>query len=56
MTTKLQEANKSIAALEITNSQIIKKIKTGVVPPDCSNAFNYMINNIKENTSDWGKK
>ncbi|MBF0366601.1 MAG: hypothetical protein HQK50_13595 [Oligoflexia bacterium] len=53
--TRVNEANKTIESLEIKNKNIIREIKTGVVPKECSQAINYMINNIKKNTKNWEK-
>ncbi|MBF0301169.1 MAG: hypothetical protein HQK51_20845 [Oligoflexia bacterium] len=52
---RVNEANKTIESLEIKNKNIIREIKTGVVPKECSQAINYMINNIKKNTKNWEK-
>ncbi|MBF0315635.1 MAG: hypothetical protein HQK52_19600 [Oligoflexia bacterium] len=51
--TRVEEASKTIATLELKNRDIIREIKTGIVPKDCSQAINYMINNVKKNTKDW---
>ncbi|MBF0316156.1 MAG: hypothetical protein HQK52_22230 [Oligoflexia bacterium] len=53
--TRVDEASKTIANLELKNRDIIREIKTGVVPKDCTEAVKYLINNVKKNTANWEK-
>lgn len=55
LTTKLEDAARTIEGLKEESFKRIREIRNAQIPKDCPQALNYLVDEIKKSTKKWSK-